>query len=419
MSVQKCIKLIVLIPLFTGAVVFAGCSETEPEATKPATDAQIKHGAYMARAADCIACHTEPGGEPYTGGLRMDTPFGPIYSSNITPDDETGIGLWTQEEFYQALHDGVGRHHKYLYPVMPFSFYTKMTREDVDAIYGYLKSLKPINKPPKRNKLRFPFNVRLTMIGWRELFFDEGTYVKDQTKSAEWNRGAYLVEGPGHCSACHSPRNIMGAIEEGKQFTGAEVDHWFALNITSDLRSGIGDWSVNELAEFLRTGTNAKKTTALGPMAEVVHDSLSHLTDTDIRAMGVYLKSIKPVDTADETVPMEVAITSAAWRKEAALIYLDNCAACHQAKGAGIPDVFPPLRGNPVVNASSPDNLMQVVLKGIPKQGKYIPMPSFASRLSDQQIADVLNYVRTSWGNTAAPDVTPMMIAEWRKAQSE
>jgi mono/diheme cytochrome c family protein len=371
----------------------------------------VKRGEYLARAGDCISCHTKPGGEPYAGGFRVKTPFGDLLAPNITPDPATGIGSWSADDFYRALHDGVGRRVGDLYPAMPYTFYTKVTRADSDAIHAYLRSLKPVVNAVDVNQLRWPFDMRWTMMGWRELFFDEGEFKPDPSKSADWNRGAYLVEGLGHCSACHSPRNVLGAIEKDRAFTGATIDGWFALNLTGNYRTGLGDWTIDQIVAYLKTGAAKRKSTALGDMAEVVHNSLGHLTEADLRAMATYLKAI-PADTsrlgggARERVP-----------PQAATLYLSHCGGCHQAKGAGLPGIFPPLAGNGVVKAPDPANILMVMLRGVPPRGGYVPMPSFAAMLSDQQMADIANYIRTSWGNGAAANVTPQTVGALRAAQ--
>jgi mono/diheme cytochrome c family protein len=370
---------------------------------------EVKRGEYLVRAGDCVSCHTKPGGVPFAGGLRMKTPFGDLVSPNITPDPETGIGSWTATDLYRALHDGVGKSVGDLYPAMPYTFYTKVTRADSDAIFAYLRTLKPVRNAVDVNQLKWPFNIRWTMAVWRELYFDEGTFRPDARRGAEWNRGAYLVEGLGHCSACHSPRNVLGAIEKDRAFTGATVDGWFALNLTSNFRTGLGEWTVDQIADYLKTGAAKGKSTTLGDMAQVVHNSLSQLTDADLRAMATYLKSL-PANTSParagpgEPVP-----------KPAAALYLDHCAGCHQAKGRGIPGVFPPLAGNGVVVAPDPANILKVVLGGVLPRGGYVPMPAFASTLTDQQIADLANYARTSWGNGAVANVTPEMVAAMRR----
>lgn len=371
-----------------------------------------QRGEYLARAGDCVSCHTAPGGQPYAGGLRLDTPFGYMLSPNITPDRETGIGNWTANDFYRALHHGVNKRGQDLYPTMPFDFYTKVTRADIDAIFAYLRTVKPVRNAVEVNHLDFPFNIRMSMIGWRELYFRQGTFKPDPSKSASWNRGAYLVEGLGHCSDCHSPRNLLGGIEKSKDYTGAVVDGWFALNLTSDITTGLGAWSVDDIATYLKTGAYPGKTTVLGPMAEVVQNSLSYLTDADLKAIAEYLKSI-PADSRLRTGRKGLDVA----RQAGAKLYIDNCAGCHQSQGRGIPNVFPPLAGNGVVLAPDPANIFKVVLGGIPAQGKYAPMPSFAGVLTDEQITAIANYVRTSWGNNAPPNATPDMAAKLRKRQ--
>ena len=221
----------------------------------------------------------------------MDTPFGYLLAPNITPNPDW-IGTWSADDFYRALHDGVNKRGQDMYPVMPYDFYTKVTRADSDAIFAYLRSVPPVRNVVDINHLRFPFDLRWSMVAWRELYFDAGTYRPDPTKSAAWNRGAYLVEGLGHCSACHSPRNAMGAIEKDKAFTGATVDSWFALNLTENMKTGLGDWTVDQIAAYLKTGAQKGKSTTLGPMAEVVHNSLQYLTAADLQAMAAYLKAL-------------------------------------------------------------------------------------------------------------------------------
>lgn len=387
-------------PVLTAAVVLLAVA-VSPAVTRPAAAAltdQTKRGEYLARAGDCFSCHTKPGGQPFAGGLRMDTPFGVLITPNITPDEETGIGQWTADDLYRAMHLGVNKAGQDLYPVMPYTFFTKVTREDVDDIYAYLRTVKPVSNRIDVNRLRFPFDIRLTQMAWRELYFTEGTFAPDPKKSAQWNRGAYLVEGLGHCGACHSPRTVLGGIKRGEQLTGARVDHWFALNLTGDLRRGIGKFSDTQLVAFLKRGAVKGKTTAVGPMREVVHNSLSYLTDDDLMAIAVYLKS-QPARGKPSP-----AVSSFKPNDKAARLYLDHCAPCHQAKGVGMPGAIPPLAGNPVVLAPDPSDVLSVVLGGVPARGGYMAMPSFAS-LRNDDIASIANYVRTSWGNTASQPV--------------
>jgi mono/diheme cytochrome c family protein len=375
-----------------------------------AQQTQVQRGEYLARAGDCISCHTAQGGAPYAGGYRLNTQFGYLLSSNITPDPDTGIGRWSADDFYRAMHDGVNKDAQYLYPAMPYDFYSKVTREDIDAIFAYLRTVKPVRNEVAVNHMDFPFSLRSTMVVWRELYFREGAFKPDSAQSPSWNRGAYLVEGLGHCSGCHSPRNLIGGIEKSKDFTGAVIDGWFALDLTSDISTGLGTWTVDDIAAYLKTGAVKGKTTAFGPMAEVVQNSLSYMTDADLRAMAEYLKSLPP-DSALRTGRQRPDPT----RAQGAALYMDYCSGCHQANGAGIAGKFAPLAGNAAVIAPDPGNILQTVLLGIPAQFKYGPMPSFAAKLNDQQIADIANYMRGSWGNTAPPNATAAMAARLRK----
>ena len=371
----------------------------------------VQRGEYLARAGDCVSCHTATGGAPFAGGLRLDTPFGYMLSPNITPDPDTGIGRWSLADFQRAMQHGVNNHNQDMFPVMPFDFYTRVTREDVEAIYAYVRTLTPVKNAVEVNHLYFPFNQRWSMAVWRELYFTEGVYKPDPAQSAGWNRGAYLVEGLGHCSDCHSPRNLMGGIEKDKAFTGATIDGWFALNLSSNLHTGLGEWTADEIATYLKTGAYKGKTTALGPMAEVVRNSTSYLTDADLKAMGEYLKSLPASSPLRAGRPLPTDK-----RMQAAGLYLDLCSGCHQSRGRGVPGTFPPLAGNGVVLAPDPANILKVVLGGVPAQGKYVPMPSFASQLTDQGVADLANYIRTSWGNNAPANATADAVGRLRKS---
>ena len=370
----------------------------------------VARGAYLARAGDCVSCHTAPGGAPYAGGYRLDTPFGYLLAPNITPDAATGIGRWSRRRFLARAAPGRQQ--------------ARPGHVPGDA----LRLLHPRHARGQRRDLCLPAQRAAgqqrggssttcaspsTSAGrWRcgaSCTSDEGSYKPDPAKSAAWNRGAYLVEGLGHCSACHSPRNALGGIEKDKAFTGATVDGWFALNLTSELHTGLGSWTVEQIATYLKTGAVAGKTTALGPMALVVKNSTSQMTDADLTAMATYLKDIPPNSTLRQGKPAPDPTRAAGGS-----LYLDHCAGCHQAGGRGMPGIFPPLAGNGVVLASDPADILKVVLHGIPPQGKYVPMPAFASLLSDQQVADLANYVRTSWGNAAAPNTTAAMATRIR-----
>jgi mono/diheme cytochrome c family protein len=388
------------------AVLFASWSfGTAPDAQRT----QVQRGEYLARAGDCISCHTAQGGAPYAGGYRLDTPFGYMLTSNITPDPDTGIGRWSIDDFYRAMHHGVNKDGQDMYPAMPYDFYSKVTRDDVAAIFAYLLTVEPVRNEVVVNHMDFPFSLRPTMAVWRELYFKAGELKPDPAKSPSWNRGAYLVEGLGHCSGCHSPRNVLGGIEQGRSLSGAAVDGWFAPDLTPDIATGLGSWTVDEIAAYLKTGTVKGRTTAFGPMAEVVQNSLSYLADSDVQAMAEYLKAIPPDSALRTGRPLPTAA-----RAEGAALYMGYCSGCHQATGAGIAGVFSPLAGNAAVTAPDPGNLLQAVLLGLPAEFRHGAMPSFAAQLTDQQIADIANYVRASWGNTAPANATAAAVAKLR-----
>lgn len=373
--------------------------------TDGAADA-VKRGEYLARAGDCVACHTAPGGKVYAGGLMIETPFGGIASPNITPDKVTGIGSWSDDDFYRAMHDGLGRKGEFLYPAFPFTSFTKVTREDALAIKAYLFSLAPVNAPRQPNTLRFPFNIRQSLLVWRELFFRPGTFEPDAAASSQVNRGAYLAEGLAHCGECHTPRNALGGPKVNQGLAGGEVAGWVAPNISSDPRQGIGDWTDDQLAAFLKTGV-APQGVVFGPMADVVHDSLRYLTDEDTRAIVAYLR-ITPAHN-EPTVP---AADPA--KLEGATIYLNNCAQCHQALGVGMLGSIPSLSGNAAVTTPAPNDVIMAILGGLPGSGSYGAMPSFAAVLDDREIAEVTNYVRTAWANRSAANATPTLVASLR-----
>ncbi|MBS9477153.1 cytochrome c [Ancylobacter sp. VKM B-3255] len=379
--------------------------------TQPDDSALVARGEYLARAADCMPCHSADPNKPYAGGLGLKTPFGTLYSVNITSDRATGIGDWTFEDFRRALHDGIRKDGAFLYPAMPFDAYTGITDDDLKALWAYVRRIPAVNAPNPANGLAFPFDIRFGMIAWRELFFRPATFTPTPGKSDEWNRGAYLVEALGHCSDCHSPRNIMGAIKGKAAFTGAEIDGFYAPDIASGALAK--NWQKDTLIAFLKGGEATGKTTVFGPMAEVVHDSLAFLTQADLAAMATYLLDSPPPQ--DAPAPQKSSPLTPEVHARAARLYVDNCAACHQAMGTGMGTAIPPLAGNPAVTAAEPYNVISVVLGGLPASGRFSAMPSFAGRLSDADIADLANYVRTSWGNGAPSNTTPSMVAAWRE----
>ncbi|WP_296514972.1 cytochrome c [Rhodopseudomonas sp.] len=365
---------------------------------------RIERGRTLAVLGDCGACHTAPGGKPFAGGLALETPFGKIVAPNITPDRQTGIGNFTNAEFLSALREGRSRGGKLLYPAMPYPAYTKMSDDDVLAIRAYLATLTPVSNAVVSNQLPFPFNIRMAMLGWNWLNFTPGRYQPNSQKSAEWNRGAYIVQGPAHCGTCHTPKTVLGGDKAETPLAGGMLQGWYAPNITNDSRTGIGTWSKDEVVQYLKTGTNSW-TLASGPMADAISHSTSQMVDADIAAIATYLKDSGLGGATAAAVA--IAASDNAMRAGAA-IFKDSCAACHKDSGLGEAHLFPRLAGSALVQADDPTTLARVVLHGTRAVAtSAMPtapaMPAFDWRLSDAQIAAVLTFVRNSWGNAAAP----------------
>ncbi|HEY4958178.1 MAG TPA: c-type cytochrome [Caldimonas sp.] len=388
-----------------------------------ATTQTINRGEYLARAGDCIACHATPGGRQLAGGRAMATPFGDLYVPNITPDDETGIGHWSADDFYRMMHTGVSRDGTLLYPAMPFASYTKVTRKDSDAIFAYLQSVPPTRQANRPHELRFPYNNRDLLLGWRALYLKEGEYVADAAQSAQWNRGAYLVQGLGHCAMCHTAINVLGGSSESKAFEGGMIpnQNWYAPSLTSNREAGLGDWSIKDIGDLLQTGISARGT-VYGPMAEVVYDSLQYLSDEDAEAMAVYLKAL-PLRDAAAPIPDSARLVSPRVMELGRQIYARQCTVCHGDDGKGQPPLYPPLAGNRSIVMASPVNSIRMVLNGgFPPGTKKNPrphgMPPFSHLLSDDEVAAVVTYARVAWGNSGAP-VSPAQANELRKALPE
>ncbi len=369
----------------------------------------IEKGKYLATAGDCISCHTRPGGEPFAGGLAISTPFGTVETPNITPDKDTGIGSYTDEQFYTTLHNGIAANGEYLYPVFPFTSFTKVTPDDIFAIKAYLFSLKPVHAPRKPNNLAFPFDIRSSLAVWRAIYFQPGVFKPDPNKSDQINRGAYLVQGLGHCGQCHTQRNILGALVKSDSLQGAAVEGWYAPNITSDWSHGIGSWSDEELFSYFKKGVAPGHGIAEGPMAEVVHRSLMHLSDEDLKAIVAYLKSTPAASLSASNAGTEIPLD-----KGAGALYVSYCASCHQLNGKGLPGKIPPLASNGSVTAEGPQDIVKVILGGLPATDTYGPMPSLAAYLNDAQIAAIANYVRTTWGNSAPTNADGYLVARIR-----
>jgi mono/diheme cytochrome c family protein len=389
--------------------------------TPPAPE-QVARGAYLARAGDCMLCHTERGGAPYAGGRPFQTPFGTVYASNLTPDAETGLGTWSAAHFRRALHEGRSRDGRLLYPVFPYEHFSRITDADADALFDYLRSLPPVRKPDRQHRLRWPYRTQAALAVWRALYFRPGPYEPDAARTPEWNRGAYLVQGLGHCGACHTPRNPLGGQAEAMDLSGGLIplQNWYAPALTSPSEAGVADWALQDIVQLLSTGVS-RRGTVLGPMAEVVLHSTQYLEPADVRAMAVYLKSLP--QAATDTDPREIPRAAGSVLSRGGKLYEDHCASCHGSKGEGVPGAYPPLAGNRAVTLPVTSNLVQVVLNGgFPPATRGHPrpfgMPPFATQLSDGDVAAVITFLRSSWGNKAAP-VSELDVARQRSSARE
>ncbi len=378
---------------------------------------QVEKGRYLATAADCVACHTIPnGGKPFAGGRAIETPFGNITSPNITPDIETGIGSWTDKQFDNAVRNGVRPNGSRLYPAMPYTSYTKMSHDDVVAIRAYLNTVEPVRHPVVANTLPFPFNIRASMRVWDALYFNRGELKPDLQKPVDWNRGAFLVEGPGHCMACHTPKSFLGGDKSSEYLRGSYLQGWFAPDITNDERVGLGQWSSSDIVAYLKTGHN-RITAATGPMAEEIEHSTSKLKDEDLAAMAAYLKSVPGSADSPATLKADDPVMVAGQA-----IYRDQCAACHQIDGKGVPQLFPSLAESSGVRSRDATTLIRIVLRGArsvatKKEPTAPGMPSFGRQLNDEQVAAVVSYVRNAWGRPAAA-IAPGDVGKMRDALS-
>jgi mono/diheme cytochrome c family protein len=371
---------------------------TQAQQNAPPPSELVLRGKYLAVLGDCASCHTKKDGAAYAGGRGLNSGFGIIYSANITPDRETGIGSWSADQFYRAMHKGIAADDSHLYPAFPYPYFTHMTRADDDAIYAYLQAIPAVHAMSPPNKLPFPLNIRGLMAIWNALYFNEGEFKPNPTKSAEWNRGAYIVTGPGHCGGCHTPKNFLMADEDERALAGGVIDNWFAADLTGEVRAGLASWTAADITEYLKSGRNARAT-ASGSMGEVIELSTSRMDDADRVAIAAYLKSLPPAAPTNRPSAPDPAAMRAG---EA--IFADACSACHLSQGAGQPRLFPPLAGDASVQSQDGMTLIRIVLQGSRSPStadKPTPhtMPAFGWKLNDQQVADVLTYIRNSWGN--------------------
>lgn len=392
--------------------------------------ALIQKGEYLSRAGDCVACHTAKRGKPFAGGLPMETPIGTIYSTNITPDKDTGIGNYSFEDFDNAVRHGIAKSGDTLYPAMPYPSYARVTEDDMRALYAYfMHGVEPVAHENKSTDIPWPLSMRWPLSIWRNLFAPEVSDFKpapDQDPVIA--RGAYLVEGLGHCGACHTPRAITMQEKalspaDGNDFLAgsAPLEGWIAKNLRGDHKDGLGSWEEDQLVEFLKTG-RSKDSAVFGGMTEVVEHSLQHMSDQDLTAIARYLKSLPAKDPNDKAFKPDRQVAEALWKGDdtarGASVYVDNCAACHRTDGKGYQRAFPALAGNPVLQSDDPTSLVHIVLNGGTLPGlKHAPstivMPGFGWRLSDNQVADVVSFIRTSWGNQGTP-VSADQVAKLR-----
>jgi len=404
--------------------LFSSCSVSAAE-----TDL-VKQGEYLARAGDCVACHTAKGGKPFAGGLPMETPIGTIYSTNITPD-KTGLGDYSFEDFDQAVRHGVAKNGSTLYPAMPYPSYARVSESDMQALYAYfMKGVEPVAQVNKDSDIPWPLSMRWPLAGWRWMFAPKVEDYKAQAGADPViSRGAYLVEGLGHCGACHTPRALTMqekslSASDGSAFLSgsAPLEGWIAKSLRGDHKDGLGSWSEDQLVQFLKTG-RSDRSAVFGGMSDVVVHSMQYMSEEDLTAIARYLKSLPAVDPKDQPHQYDKQVADALWKgddsKPGASVYIDNCAACHRTDGHGYTRVFPALAGNPVLQTADATSLINIVLNGGTLPATHtapstFTMPAFAWRLSDQEVADVVSFVRDSWGNKGEP-VKASQVKDLRK----
>lgn len=380
--------------------------------TSAPLQARIERGRYVAATADCAACHTVPGHAAYAGGYKLETPFGVIKASNITQDKDTGIGTWSLAQFDKAVRHGIGRD-GYLYPAMPYPAYAKLTDQDMADLWAYMQTIEPVKQTVVENELPFPYNQRFLLAGWNLLFFQDKPFTPLPGVTPLVSRGDYLVNGPGHCAACHTGKNLLGG-DVAQSLQGGTLQGWHAPDLTPNAHVGLGQWSSDDIVSYLKTGTN-RLGVASGPMQEAVENSTQHLTDQDLQAIAAYLKQLPA--SADQAAPA-VASTDAQMIT-GKVVMESQCEACHRADGAGVRNMIPAFKGNALVNAKDPSSLLNVLLLGA--DGPVTAgnptgagMPRFDWKMPDDDLAAVLTYVRNSWGNSA-PAVSAQDVKKARE----
>lgn len=416
---RKLTLAIVALVLVIWAIAALNTRDEPDLSTAPATAAptaqQIARGAYLARAGNCQSCHTQAGGALYAGGEGIKTPFGVVYASNLTPDVKTGLGNWSAAHFWRAMHNGRSKDGRLLYPAFPYPQFSRITRDDSDAIFMYLRSLPAVAQPNKTHALSFPYNTQAALAVWRALYFSPSRHEVQPEKSAQWNRGSYLVQGLGHCAACHSPRNVLGATTAGTQFSGGAMpaQKWIAPSLLSAHEASVANWPSAQVAALLQAGV-AEHGRVNGPMARVVFGSTQYLTNTDLNAMATYLKDLP--QGRQQAVAVKPA--DAGVMQRGAKIYDKHCANCHGEQGQGVAGVYPQLTHNRLVTMQNPVNLIRVVLEGgfapvTEKNPRPYGMPPFGYVLENPELADMLSFIRQSWGNRA-PAVSELDVMQAR-----
>ena len=404
-------------------LVTSGTSAAPPQAQ---SNALVSQGAYLARAGNCMGCHTVRGGTPYAGGRGIATPFGTVYTGNLTSDKATGLGTWSADDFWQAMHHGRSKDGRLLNPAFPYTSYTQVTRADADALFAYLQTLPPTPQANRAHELRWPLGTQAALGVWRALYFKPQDFTPDTSQPASWNRGAYLVNGLGHCAACHTPRNALGASIEQRSLTGGLMPRqdWYAPSLRSSLEAGVADWPLPDIEALLKTGVSPHGSSS-GPMAEVVQDSTQYLSGPDINAMAVYLKSLgnsaKNIETKVAVTPL-VSAATARLPSPGAKLYETHCANCHGAQGSGVRGAYPALAQSRTVTMTNTTNLIQTVLYGgfapaTAGNPRPFGMPPYVLQLNDKDTADVLTHIRQSWGNQA-PQVTELEVNRARDRQA-
>ena len=389
-------------------------------AARPSDADLVARGEYLVRAGSCYGCHTEPGGAPYAGGRAIETPFGIVNAPNLTAD-ATGLAAWSSDDFWRALHNGRSRDGRLLYPAFPYPNYTRLARADADAMFAYLKSVAPVAKQNRPHALRFPFDQPVALAVWRALFFRPAQFEIDSARSPQWNRGAYLVETLGHCNACHSRRNVLGATSGPLDLAGGliPIQNWYAPSLNDNTEAGVGDWPEQEVVALLKSGVSARGSVQ-GPMAEVVARSTQFLSEDDLEAMAAYLGSLPDGPDASRRAPGDSDATSVP-SEAGAKLYTTHCAACHGDRGEGVAGAYPALAGNRAIAITPPANLVHMVLRGgfaptTPGNPRPYGMPPFATVLSDEQVGQVLSHLRASWGQRA-PRVSALDVSRYRGAR--